>query len=1020
MNSHTSFVPLLCYHLYKHTHLEGASVIIYIMALMATSQNSFYVTCTSNKCREFYPDNKTSSFTTRLQQPIVLKNADRKWEVGVSSFTYSQGINNFGECMLMEMYIYDGLKVHTIKLADDHVNSADQIGKCLQQAYDAYTQDFEALLSDFNSESEVVIVRMGEEDGDDYDDGDDDDEEYMQDSSSSASHIPSKRRKRSTNEEKENNLESQLGSHVESVIDHCLKGILISYLSLEGLNDQYSLNNKFFLVHHMFLSSRTKRYVFDLWKSVQATIQEHQREKEMFSTTVLLSEYNLLEAIAMKYGLPLSRVSKLLSHVYEYDTFFKNLITTNKGKFDLDTVVSLTTPLRNKLASTEAFSEKDFRFFSECREVSQTYIQTLRRDHDNVLNHTTLHIRKIMDLNDVTSINNLLETFQSIKDWSAESVKMISTKMLEEGSEELNLFFFEALHHFINAEMWVNIVRSVYDMKKKDSVHSSFVTMYDEILGNSQGISKRSSIPETQENVLTLIEKHFSEGYDQFSHQIMFNNDNANNDEKQRTDFKNQLKNQRIAFNLTKTELDAMRRTHIFAIRKYHAKGEKNKVKMLLDSTHQDPLFRYIPSSFLEQVVVSDYTLEEVLDKIDQKEKTVLNTNRNNSVHKTEEIMTPTFNMDKKLKDKDTTLSGEEKEKPSSEPKIKVLGTPNTSDEDQGEKSVGTSHTDIVKPVEQSTQGTLIYHTDEHVKQLSLDPKRHHGLYISTKMFNLPKMNKMRERRRKMKRITLYPNMIRIRSEMDRIQFNFTVPFMDIAFSPTLLQALGMMSQSQFSRESLYKRIQLKRILGYENEILVNVTKFYNNVVKSIKHSRSVVEFYSDVDRFDVYKKAHIDPLSIEQNIHRIANESNVTVNELITSLFNQKEIKHLRDNVFSTNQFPLVDAITYTLYKNLPFERIVGKEAVNYQVANLVFLYSNIIQPECMDNERARLLEIMSIRSLAGGKIDQIEFSNTHYKALDVDQVSDIKFFIASSLGTPVPFRYGPATVQLHFRRKP
>jgi hypothetical protein len=212
----------------------------------------------------------------------------------------------------------------------------------------------------------------------------------------------------------------------------------------------------------------------------------------------------------------------------------------------------------------------------------------------------------------------------------------------------------------------------------------------------------------------------------------------------------------------------------------------------------------------------------------------------------------------------------------------------------------------------------------------------------------------------------------------------------------------------------------MKKVLGYENEIVTNVTKFYDNVVRSIKGSKSFVDFYSGSERFNIYKKAHIDPINVERNASRIANDRNITPNDFVVSLFSHKEIKNLRDNIFSANQFPLVDAITYTLYKQLPFERIIGNDVVNYQVVNLVFLYSNIIEPECMDNQRARLLEIMSIRSLAGGKIDQIEFSNTHYKTVDVDQISDIKFFIASSLGTPVPFRYGPATIQLHFRRRP
>jgi hypothetical protein len=82
--------------------------------------------------------------------------------------------------------------------------------------------------------------------------------------------------------------------------------------------------------------------------------------------------------------------------------------------------------------------------------------------------------------------------------------------------------------------------------------------------------------------------------------------------------------------------------------------------------------------------------------------------------------------------------------------------------------------------------------------------------------------------------------------------------------------------------------------------------------------------------------------------------------------------------------------------------------------------VYTNIIAPEDVDNVRLRVLEVMSLRSRGDdSKMDQIEFSNTHYKKLDIEILDDIEFLIATSLGTPVPFQYGPATIQLHFRRR-
>lgn len=65
------------------------------------------------------------------------------------------------------------------------------------------------------------------------------------------------------------------------------------------------------------------------------------------------------------------------------------------------------------------------------------------------------------------------------------------------------------------------------------------------------------------------------------------------------------------------------------------------------------------------------------------------------------------------------------------------------------------------------------------------------------------------------------------------------------------------------------------------------------------------------------------------------------------------------------------------------------------------------------------KLLDIMPIRSVGLGEKAQIELSNTRYKRVEVNILTEIQIIIKTSLGLPVPFRYGPATVQLHFRRR-
>jgi hypothetical protein len=114
------------------------------------------------------------------------------------------------------------------------------------------------------------------------------------------------------------------------------------------------------------------------------------------------------------------------------------------------------------------------------------------------------------------------------------------------------------------------------------------------------------------------------------------------------------------------------------------------------------------------------------------------------------------------------------------------------------------------------------------------------------------------------------------------------------------------------------------------------------------------------------------------------------------------------------------MDYAVYVVMNESPIATtIFGSRYTSLTPSDLAFVYTNIIVPEVVDDKRVRLLEIMPIRSVADGQVNLLEFSNTHYKTIDVDTISDIKILILTAYGTPVPFRYGPATVQLHFRRR-
>jgi hypothetical protein len=85
----------------------------------------------------------------------------------------------------------------------------------------------------------------------------------------------------------------------------------------------------------------------------------------------------------------------------------------------------------------------------------------------------------------------------------------------------------------------------------------------------------------------------------------------------------------------------------------------------------------------------------------------------------------------------------------------------------------------------------------------------------------------------------------------------------------------------------------------------------------------------------------------------------------------------------------------------------------------DIVCIYTNIVVPEKFNDTQVRLLDILRISSAAyASGADLIEPANTHYKTVDVDVLDEIEIFIATSLGVPVPFRNGPAYLQLHFKR--
>ena len=247
----------------------------------------------------------------------------------------------------------------------------------------------------------------------------------------------------------------------------------------------------------------------------------------------------------------------------------------------------------------------------------------------------------------------------------------------------------------------------------------------------------------------------------------------------------------------------------------------------------------------------------------------------------------------------------------------------------------------------------------------------------------------------------------------------------DFAFSPVLIKMIGFQEHHlRFSLEKLKKRIELREMLiGKDSSRMNNINLLKKRILAYTYSS----EFYdaSDVkSRHLVYQKDLNIPISdFYLRAGELADQygysdiKQLMMGEYINGV---EEYRKLRDEVFCIPDFTLMDYAIYIVMKESPWsESIKGTRYTTLSPTNMAYVYTNIIVPEIVGDKRLRLLDIMRVRSVSDAKLDLIEFSNTHYKSLDTDTITDISILIATEYGSPVPFRYGPATIQLHFRRK-
>lgn len=962
--------------------------------------DSFYITCTSNKCLEYYPENKTSSFTTRLRESLVLNNSDRKWEVGVSSFTYSQAINNFGPCMLMEFYIFDGVQIHKIPLTDQHVSSAEEIAEALQDAVDNYAEKWTYYEL---TEGELSLWEAQKKQNEENDE------------------ILSKRSRRSA--EDETTFERNIERQTEEKFIKCIKSLLIAALTGKAINfGSLKPNLKYLIQYHAYICAYTHYKVDEIWaKQYEIITQIYTgRKLEKYKNR---SIYKVMERLNKR----LFQVIDLCRIYYEY--YIYKLEKGESMQIKMEVVRSRMSKLHKVIREIDWAKLGNEYSGSLDTALGIAWKEVLGMDMYNLV------INKfIYEVRDEIKMKEFDDEYRKIEKWAGILKELMS-------KEKLN-FFFEYLPYILFTDVIGNLYKqSISGNEKYVSISSRESTVedmvlrkvekpddvYDELKSNIQ-----NSVDRTYELILgeqKLIDKEKKLDWSRF--------ESVRN-------VKRQWKENIINWNV-----GADRDLLVWGIKHFWHKGDMDRVKILMKGEEEwlmkDP-------EIMELMSVKEAEISTVEDKELSKEDEIAEISTAEELSKQDKSVIPSESEKMSTVPEDKSLKQDEL-------LVRVITTPSIfvaedkpeekADKlfDESKKAVESSiavvaeksepkELDILSQVAEEKSAAeksepipkelviLSQVVDEPLEILSQVGEDSTVLIwdgsrtvINPQIYGL---EQKKDRKRKNYSVPFFHNVVTITAVDDMyISINFALQQFDFAMSPTLLKATGFMDFPYYMFESMQERIRLKRWLEL-TENVASIQKLYN--VHTEMEKMGLNEFFSSTNkqkRNKLYKNQGFNGVYFEFMLRDNLSRKNITFEEYVLRQLLPKEEYFKLRTILDSEEIALFDIVMYRLLKESPFTSVIGTDNVNFTPSDLVFIYCNIIEPEYVDNTRLRLLEILSIRSVGDAKLDQIEFSNTHYKTVDVEILSDMEFFIATSLGEPVPFRYGPATIQLHFRRK-
>jgi len=966
------------------------------------SSDSFYVTCTSNKSREYFPDNKTSCFKTKLLEPRVLNNSDRRWEVGVSSFSYSQAIHNFGKCMLMEMYIYDGRRIHTIPIEDTHVSNATEMASAIQDSFASYVNSFKQMDDVTNEQFQAWMVKRRKRKLISEHPAVFDDEKPRQKRSITTiegdsiftSEVDIREMARLSQLSGEE-FESEFITGISDLItQQCMRKIILICAGLPFLDERHP-EFKNLMMYHVFITLFLKHQIEQIWKSIRELVIWNQfRDEDLRNIKENEFFHNYLQ-----------NKNPILYPVYieimKYDTLMMDYIKAEDKGIAVKNAVwmKFTNQVRiiNNIIKDSVY-DWDGTLFANINSQAQMFMTLLKNCETNRFLKMGKFARTRKSGEEFMIAHTIFKNLKTLSLNIGKHVQFLNS------TSSTKLVLTDELLNELQSYIYVRGICNQYSMSVELVLMQRFPALANTIKGSKSETPPSDFAKASADKTLNLMDSinfglgensadlvQFSDLSHVFQRAWWGMNETAAYQKRIRMFWK---------WFHDKSKLD-LSGSPVVQIQPKSSDVEKG-------SESEIPEESQAQNSPANTNVVTDHSQSNIVaqkkGRSEEHDDAVITAKRIPPPHPANanvdvlvvDLSTPNVVARKRGR-------SEEADEALVTKRVKNQDSDDDDDDDDDDDEDNEGYQEGVLPPGVGNQDVFIssgfYGLSTTFAEAIVfgEGEKHAGSPLSELEFEVKVVNG------------------------NKLEFTFANNMFDFAMSPSLLKAAGFGQRAgKYLLSALNIRINLRECLNLVEDSQ-RMDSFHSAVYSKFKKGESkyfLKKHFATRERH--YDEAGLDKIDFLHKLREKLAREKITVQHFLKNvLFSKQDYMKFVLNVAKHQRVALFDIVVFRLLDELPFRVIHSDSSVNFHPTDLIFIYTNIIVPEDVDNARMRVLEIMSLRVKGASNMDQIEFSNTHYKKLDVDILTDIEFLIATSLGTPVPFQFGPATIQLHFRRR-